>query len=127
MTLHFKKEKFDSNEQKNMFSFINKYMQYLISISFYSNIYKEETFNTEKDFFNNIENLIEAKNIKISQDTFKNDPIFVMDTEKLELLCQALYNIVDIFADFSKLESISLTKEEIDFECAESSIANLLL
>ena len=101
-------------------------MQYLISIAFYSNIYKEEIFNAEKDFFNNIENIIYEKKKKNSQDVFENDPIFVMDTEKLELLSQALYQIVSIIEDFSKLESISITKEEINFECVESNIASLL-
>lgn len=126
LSLYFKKEKYESNEEKNLFSFINKYMQYLVSISFHSNIYKEELFKIELDFFNNVQNRNYDSSDKFKTEIFKNDPIFVMDHEKHELISQALYQIVNTIEDQSKLESISMTKDKISIECVESDIVNFL-
>jgi hypothetical protein len=52
------KPKYKSEEELNFYLFIKTYWKYLLSISFYTNIYKESTFDREQELHKNLTNPI---------------------------------------------------------------------
>lgn len=89
---------FATTDERNFFAFIKAYYKYLLSLTFHAKIYKEDA---------NLSNFCQE--------------------EKVELLSQALFCLLGVIEGLSKLDSLSIDFEDMDFECVESNIVGLCL
>lgn len=102
LNLHFKKKKYKSKEEKSFFDFILRYWKYLLSISYYTNIYKEEIYERDKKILEqgNIDNAFEKE-----MNTQKNVFAINDNLEKFELFSQSLYMLIGTIEELSKLKA----------------------
>ena len=104
------KTKYKSEEERNFYLFIKNYWKYLLSISFYTNIYKEDTFDREQELH---KHLTSPKGQTPEKIQISESKISQKQKDRLELLSQGIFALIQVIEGISKLRSLSKNASDI--------------